>query len=237
MVAGLLISPATALAGFGIDPGKVQIDNLYPGATAEFKIGVFNQQDYERTFSVVPRLPDYTEDGYDTFSNLEWISISPHEVLVQPFESAEVTIVILMPEKAEYSGKSSEAWISFKEKDDYNMVQVEIVSRVLINTREEIVDEDLIPDDSLENSFTPTEIPALLTEESEPGKSEIDNTPQTLKTDETSNPVQSINNESKTQNTWIILGIAAGVLIIFEAIYLAVKKRRLRTTQNTDSSF
>jgi len=42
LVAGLLIFPATSFAGFGIDPGKVQVDNLHPGAEAEYEIAVYN---------------------------------------------------------------------------------------------------------------------------------------------------------------------------------------------------
>ena len=31
LLAGVLLYPATAMAGFGIEPGKVYIYNLYPG--------------------------------------------------------------------------------------------------------------------------------------------------------------------------------------------------------------
>ena len=84
LVAGVILAPATALAAFGIDPGKVYIDNLYPGARAEFPITIYNQNDYEATFVVRAREPDYTAEdkGYDALPHLEWVTATPGRVII-----------------------------------------------------------------------------------------------------------------------------------------------------------
>jgi len=79
---GLLLTPATAQADFGIDPGKVFIENLYPGAEADIPITIYNQNDYETAFKVRVREPDYTETGYEAFPYLWAILGSVLGVLV-----------------------------------------------------------------------------------------------------------------------------------------------------------
>ena len=139
MVAGVLLHPATVLAGFGIQPGKVYIDNLYPGAQAEFLITIYNQNDYESTFVVRARTPDYTaeDEGYGIFPHLEWITVTPERVIISAGDTGEVVITVDMPEDADYGGRKSEVWISFNEEGAPGMVQIELASRLFISTRVE----------------------------------------------------------------------------------------------------
>jgi len=48
-----------------ISPGKVMIDNLYPGAQAEYSITVHNGNDLETPFAVTVRAPDHVGSGYE----------------------------------------------------------------------------------------------------------------------------------------------------------------------------
>lgn len=140
MLACVLLFPPVALAKFGIDPGKVFIDNLYPGAEADVPVTIYNQNDDSTTFLVMARQPDYTETGYEPFPYLDWISIEPEQVTIDALDQSEIMVVIIMPEDARYSGKKAEVWISFKEEvapDSGEMIQVEIASRLLISTRVE----------------------------------------------------------------------------------------------------
>ena len=137
LVVGVLLFPATAQAAFGIQPGKVYIDNLYPGAEADVPITIYNQGDYVATCVVSIREPDYTAEGYERFPHHTWITITPDLVTITPGGQAETLVVITMPEDADYSGKKSEIWISFKEKDTAGMIKIEICSRLLISTRVE----------------------------------------------------------------------------------------------------
>ncbi len=138
LVTGLtLLTPAAAQASFGIEPGKVFIDNLYPGAEADIPITIYNQNDYETAFKVRVREPDYTETGYEAFPYLGWITITPDQLTIAPGGQAEVLVVIIMPEDADYGGKESELWISFMEQETDGMIRIELCSRLLISTRTE----------------------------------------------------------------------------------------------------
>ena len=163
ILACTLLFPAVALANFGIDPGKVYIDNLYPGAEADVPITIYNQNDYPTTFLVRARQPDYTETGYEPFPHLDWISIRPEQVTVDAHENSEIMVVIIMPEDARYSGKKAEVWVRFKEQekpDSGEMIQVEIATRLLISTR---VEEEAEP-------TKPEAVTVQPTEETEPTK-------------------------------------------------------------------
>jgi hypothetical protein len=140
LVAGVVLAPpVAALASFGIDPGKVYIDNLYPGARAEFPITVYNQNDYEATFVVKARAPDYTaeDQGYDALPYLEWVTVNPERVTIGASDKDDVLVVVAMPKDADYSGKESEVWISFMEEDTAGMIKIELCSRLFISTRVE----------------------------------------------------------------------------------------------------
>jgi hypothetical protein len=140
LVAGVVLAPpVAALASFGIDPGKVYIDNLYPGARAEFPITVYNQNDYEATFVVKARAPDYTaeDQGYDALPYLEWVTVNPERVTIGASAQGDVLVVVAMPKDADYSGKKSEVWISFMEEDTAGMVKIELCARLFISTRVE----------------------------------------------------------------------------------------------------
>ncbi len=137
MAAGLIIVPATALAEFGIDPGKVHIDNLHPGSQAEVPIVLYNRNDEETAFKMAVRNPDYTDPGYEVFEHPEWITITPDRVAVSANGKAQVTVSIAMPGDADYSGKKAEVWISFMQSDAPGNIKLEVASRLFITTRTE----------------------------------------------------------------------------------------------------
>jgi hypothetical protein len=237
LVAGLLIFPATAFAGFGIDPGKVQVDNLHPGAEAEYTIAVYNQNDYETTFSINPRIPDYTKDGREAFPYLDWITITPVEVTLKPSDTDDVTVLIVMPKDVDYSNKESEVWLSFKEKNADDMVQIEIISRLLINTGAETSqakaedNPEKQPLDVADTTFQPgktAEITPLQPgEATPPEKSGADIPVANLPEESTSNaPAAELSESSGSNIPWIIFGSVAGAIIVFEGMYLFARKRR-----------
>jgi subtilisin family serine protease len=225
LVAGLIMFPATVFAGFGIDPGKVQIDNLYPGAQAEFVIDVYNQNDYDTVYSIVPRTPDYTKDGREFFPHLDWITITPGEAMIERGDKSAVTVVISMPEDAEYFEKQAEAWISFREKNSEEMVQVEIISRVLINTGSQVL--PLHPEDTGDEQTLP------VPETSSPAGSQvavpttgISATDTAIDTEIPDIRAADTAGSSAGNTLWIILGSVAGVLLVLEVTYLFLRKYR-----------
>jgi hypothetical protein len=225
LVAGLIMFPATVFAGFGIDPGKVQIDNLYPGAQAEFAIDVYNQNDYDTVYSIVSRTPDYTKDGREVFPHLDWITITPDEVVIEREDKSAVTVVISMPEDADYSDKKAEAWISFREKNSEEMVQVEIVSRILINTGSQVLPS--------QPEGTGDEQPLPAPETSSPVGSQVavpatgtSVTDTALDAEIPDIQASDTTGLSAGNTLWIILGSVAGVLLVLEVTYLFLRKYR-----------
>jgi len=191
------LTPATAQAGFGIEPGKVFIDNLYPGAEADIPITIYNQYDYETAFKVRVREPDYTETSYETLPYLAWVTITPERVTIAPRGQAEVLVVIIMPEDADYGDKKAEVWISFMEHETAGMIKIEICSRLLISTRAEAEDE------------TPTVR----------GNGAVGITAE-------AGGVEPVSPEAEPVSTWAILGSVLGVLVVGGGVFFLVKRRR-----------
>ena len=213
---GVLLAPAAALAAFGIDPGKVYIDNLYPGAQGEFPITVYNQNDYETIFVVKAREPDYTAEdkGYDALPYLEWVTVTPERVIIGASDTGEVLVVVAMPENTDYSGKKSEVWISFMEEGTEGMIKIELCSRIFISTR---VEE------------TPAEVPA----EPEPEAPAVQGNGSVGITAEAGEPVspeaESVSPEAEPVSPfspWAIIGSVLGVLLGGGMVFFLMKRRR-----------
>lgn len=206
LAAGVLLAPAAALAAFGINPGKVYIDNLYPGAQAEFPITVYNQNDYETTFVVRAREPDYTaeDEGYGVFPYLEWITVTPGRVIIGASDTGDVLITVAMPEDADYSGKKSEVWISFMEEGTEGMIKIEIASRIFISTR---VEEPTEPE---------PEAPAV------EGEGGVGITVEPVEPETVSPEAEPVSPFSP----WAIIGSVLGALLGGGVVFFLVKRRR-----------
>ncbi len=212
LMAGVLLSSAIALASFGIDPGKVYIDNLHPGSQGEFNITIYNQGDEDTTYSVRPRLPDYTDPDYEPFSYLDWITVTPENLTIPAGGNADITVVVKMPEDAiDYFGRKGEAWISFTVADDEAMVQIEIASRVFISTR---IEETVPPD---------AESPSEITTENN-GSVGISADPR-----ETEGESAALTGNGYS---WVPLVIALGSVAAGIAVYMAVKNRHKSDIQS-----
>lgn len=208
----LLIPAQAVLAEFGIDPGKVFVDNLFPGAQAEISLTVFNQGADKITYRAVPRLPDYTADDYEPLSHLDWVTVEPETFTIKGGGKETVLITILMPEDMDYSGKKAEVWISVKETGSEEMIQVELASRILISTRtEDAVVPTATP--TATATATPTETPKPT---SKPGDI-------TISTPEPEAPAETGNSRSLLGP---ILGGLAGVVIVAEGTHFYIKRRK-----------
>ena len=207
LAVGTVMVPAAALAAFGIDPGKVYIDNLYPGAEADFPVTVYNQNDHETVFKVIPREPDYTAEdkGYDALPYPEWVTVSPERITVGANDTGDVTVTVVMPEGTDYSGKKSEVWISFMEEGTEGMVKIELCSRIFISTRvEELAGVEPAP---------APEAPAPVGE----GAVGI--------TAEAGEPETTPPETAETGLNWIVLGSALGVILAGGVGAFLVKRR------------
>ncbi len=205
VVVGVLLAPAAAQAAFGIDPGKVYVDNLYPGAQGEFPITVYNQNDYEATFVVKARTPDYTaeDEGYDVLPYLEWITVSPERVTIGASDTEDVLVIVAMPEDADYSGKKSEVWISFMEEGTEGMVKIEICARIFISTR---VEEPTEPEPEPEVPTTGGGGVGITAEAGEPASPEAES--------------------ASSFSPWVIIGPVLGIVVGGGVVFFLIKRRR-----------
>lgn len=220
VVTGVVCAPAAAYASFGIDPGKVYIDNLYPGAQAEYSITVYNQGTEEHTYSVQPRVPDYTDEEYESFPHLDWITIEPEEIVIPGDSNAEVAIILRMPEDADYySGKKGEVWISFKVLNDTDMIQIELASRLFISTRASD-DGTPIPVTTDGNGSGDNSVGIIVEAE------------KTLTSPATASSSPEPSKELEADDasySWLPVGITLGVLALAGIGWLVIRKRRLNS--------
>lgn len=222
IAAGVLLAPVAALAAFGIDPGKVFVDNLFPGAEADYKITIYNQNDYETTFAVKVREPDYTETDYEPLPYLDWVTITPDRVTIGARKQSEALVVVSMPEDAVYSGKKGEVWISFMEQETPGMVKIEIASRLLISTR---VEEETEP-------AKPEAVTAQPAEETEPTKPSEGAVQPAVEgggaVGITAEPggAEAVSPEVEPGFPWAILGSVLGVVLVGGAVFFLVRRKR-----------
>ena len=120
-----------------ISPGKVEVGNLYPGATAEYPLTVHNGGEVATEFSLCVRQPDNTTVGYDPFPKIyfDWVVIDKPLLDLDAKQTADVLIIIKMPEDADYSGKQVEFWISVIDQGQSGMVRTELACRWLVSTK------------------------------------------------------------------------------------------------------
>lgn len=235
ILAGLLLFPPVALAKFGIDPGKVHIDNLYPGAEADVPITIHNQNDAATTFLIKARQPDYTETGYEPFPHLDWISIEPEQVTIAALEQSEVMVVIIMPGDARYSGKQVEVWISFKEEvesDTGEMIQVEIAARLLISTRVEEEAETAEPEPAKPEPVEPEpaepEAAVQPASETEPVKPEAVTVQPSVEGDGEVGITAEAggNGENANRFPWTVVGPVLGLIVVVGVLFFLRRARQ-----------
>ena len=202
-VVGAIAVPATSvLADFGLDPGKVFIDNLAPGTQAEYELSVFNLNTDTVVYRVSVREPDYTTDGYEKLPFPDWVTVDTSLIEIPGGSQTKLWVTVAMPEGVDYFGKKAEAWVSIKESESDAMIQVELVSRILIGTQ--------APASSAGKPEPPTVISS--------GSVGI------TASGEVSTPPDSA--ASGGLSPWVIFGIFAGLVLVGELTYRQIKKRR-----------
>lgn len=123
-----------------IKPGKVKIENFYPGARAEYPVTIHNGNDHAAKFSVEYRYPDNLDpsEGYvlPSYSAVEWVLIADDDPVLEPLETREVLITLEMPENVQNNHPKWEFWIAIKDQSQNTMVQTELCSRWLITMKD-----------------------------------------------------------------------------------------------------
>ena len=120
-----------------ISPAKVEVGNFYPGARAECELLVHNGNDYEASFDVRYRHPDNVKDDYamPTVEAEGWVFVIDSPIVLAPYETGTVLIVLEMPEDAISPGDNWEFWVSAKDTTQEGMVMVELATRWLVHMK------------------------------------------------------------------------------------------------------
>ena len=136
--------------GFGIAQASVEFVNVYPGWVGSAPLTVINGNDKDRVLWVncQPPNPEKLKKGYEAFPEeyYSWITITgwdgtknttEPEVVLAAGENHELTIVLAMPEDADYANKRAEVRIRVAEKNPIGLVTIAIESKWYIITAEE----------------------------------------------------------------------------------------------------
>jgi len=120
-----------------ISPAKLDIENLYPGATGEFELEVHNGKDTAAAFSITARPADSAEAPFEPLPKefVSWVNIPEPNVVVPPKESRFVTIAVTMPPDATVKQKKYELLIAVKDTSQTSFIQIELGLRVMLSTQ------------------------------------------------------------------------------------------------------
>jgi hypothetical protein len=120
-----------------IMPSKVEIGNLYPNATGEFELTIYNGKDTTATYAIDAMLPDFVTDGYQAIPKdyLSWVTFDDARPVIQPKKQRVLIVDITMPAGVVYSQKKVELWVVVRDVTQAGSIQTQLASRVLIDTR------------------------------------------------------------------------------------------------------
>ena len=117
-----------------VSPGKVEVGNFFPGATAEWSIRVHNGNDVSTEFLIKYRYPDHVGDGYSfpTDNVRDWIVINTGSLTFGPHETRDIPVSLVMPEAEVAPGHKWEFWISVIDNSQEGFVKTELCVRWLV---------------------------------------------------------------------------------------------------------
>ena len=120
-----------------INPGKVTIANLSPGAQAEWSIRIHNEHDESADYSVYVKTPDYTYKGFETLPKMfyRWITVSHKKLTIAPQSTGEDLITVKMDKADIAPGRNYEIWIGVLDLSQTGMIRTELCSRWFISTQ------------------------------------------------------------------------------------------------------
>ena len=135
-------------SGFGIAQAAVEFVNVYPGWVGSAPLTVINGHDKDRVLRVTCEQPSRPKDGFEAFPEeyYSWITITgwngtqdtvAPEVVLEAGENHELTIVLAMPEDADYTGRKVEVRIRVSDANPVGLVTVAVECKWFITTAEE----------------------------------------------------------------------------------------------------
>jgi hypothetical protein len=134
---GGMLMPVTALAqGFSLSPPSVTISGLPPGGeTQQFPMTITNKEDTAYTFQLtVYNPPDKDlKEGFSQLPDNSWIAFSSNSIEVPPNSSAEVTVMVTVPEGQQWANKNYEVWLGVS-PEAAGLFAIKLYSRLYLVT-------------------------------------------------------------------------------------------------------
>jgi hypothetical protein len=120
-----------------INPGKVNVDGLYPGASGEQKIRIHNPKNTEAVFNIYRKDATRTTEGYTKLPTeyYTWIKISPSTLIVPARSTGEVLVAVTVGISDRPKLKKYETWIGVMDESQEGLVKTEICSRWMMTIR------------------------------------------------------------------------------------------------------
>jgi len=120
-----------------LNPGKVNIDGLYPGASGEYKIKIHNAKTTPVTFSIYNREAATLTEGYAKLPAEfnRWIVVTPSSLTIPAQSIGEVLVSVKIGLRDRATNKKYETWIGVMDESQKGIVKSEICSRWMITTR------------------------------------------------------------------------------------------------------
>ena len=120
-----------------ISPGKVNISNFYPGATAEYPVTIHNGNDVPTSFSVTYRHPDNVATGYvkPPTEVQDWVIVADETPVLAPRETREILVTLTMPDGAIIFADKWEFWVSITDTTQVGQVKAAMAIRWLVEMR------------------------------------------------------------------------------------------------------
>jgi len=125
----------TLAEGFGIKGDTVKIKDLYPCYSDTIKLEIINGQDKTREFHLSIE-PETNLQGWEQFpaEYYSWFTIATPIFRLMPNESRIVSISVLMPCEANYSGKKARCRLMVEDWSQTGLIQIAVASKWYIET-------------------------------------------------------------------------------------------------------
>jgi hypothetical protein len=120
---------------FSVIPAVVRINNLPPGETTEFQLTIHNKDEAAHDFvlTAVPPPEEEREEGRAEFPDPSWIGFSSPEMRIAPNSTANVTVMVAIPQEARWTGQDWEIWLGVA-AESADLLGMKLFVRLLVST-------------------------------------------------------------------------------------------------------
>jgi len=121
-----------------ISPGKVNVANFHPGATAQYPITIHNGNSVTISYKIVARVPDnVTEEWTKATEKIvqDWVIVADPTPVLMPYETRDIMVTLNMPKNTVSPALKWEFWVSVMDATQSGMIKTEMCCRWLIDMR------------------------------------------------------------------------------------------------------